>query len=99
MTHEIPKAVKTCCPSRGTSRTAHCIRWSVSIGFVRAFAALVLEQTQLIRELRLLQEHIGQLENEIKVMVHQAREGKILGSMGIGPMQVETIPERGKPVA
>lgn len=52
---------------------------------------LVLEQTQLIKELRLLQEHIAQLEDEIKVIVEQAREGKILGSLGIGPIQVATI--------
>jgi transposase len=52
---------------------------------------LVLEQTQLIRELRLLQEHIEQLEQEIKLIVEQAREGQILASMGIGPIQVATI--------
>lgn len=52
---------------------------------------LVLEQTQLIKELRLLQEHIGQLESEIKAIVEQAREGSILSSLGIGPIQVGTI--------
>lgn len=52
---------------------------------------LVLEQTQLIKELRLLQEHIAQLESEIKTIVDQAREGKILSSMGIGPIQAGTI--------
>jgi transposase len=52
---------------------------------------LVLEQTQLIQELRLLQEHIEQLEDEIKVIVAPAREGIILSSMGIGPIQVATI--------
>ncbi|GHO64462.1 hypothetical protein KSC_033540 [Ktedonobacter sp. SOSP1-52] len=52
---------------------------------------LVLEQTQLIKELRLHQEHIEQLEHEIKLIVEQAREGKILASMGIGPIQVATI--------
>ncbi|GHO60569.1 hypothetical protein KSB_90440 [Ktedonobacter robiniae] len=52
---------------------------------------LVLEQTQLIRELQLLQQHIEQLEQEIKTIVEQAREGKILASMGIGLIQVATI--------
>jgi len=48
---------------------------------------LVLEQSQLIRELRLLQEHIDQLEKEIRAIVEQAREGQILLSMGMGPIQ------------
>lgn len=52
---------------------------------------LVLEQTQLIKELRLLQEHIEQLENEIKIIVEQAREGLILGSLGLGPIQAATV--------
>lgn len=52
---------------------------------------LVLEQTQLIRELKVLQEHIGQLEREMKVIVEQAREGQILCSMGIGPIQAAAI--------
>jgi transposase len=51
----------------------------------------VLEQRQLMRELRLLQEHTEQLEQEIKLIVGQAREGKILASMGIGPIQAATI--------
>jgi hypothetical protein len=54
--------------------------------------ALVLEQTQLIRELRLLREHIDQLEAEIGAIVEQDREGQILLSMpGIGPMMAATI--------
>jgi transposase len=52
---------------------------------------LVLEQTQLIKELRLLQEHIERLENEIKIIVEQAREGLILGSLGLGPIQAATV--------
>ena len=52
---------------------------------------LVLEQTQLTRELRLLQEHIAQLESEITPIVAQAREGRILQSLGIGPTQTATI--------
>lgn len=53
---------------------------------------LVLEQTQLIRELWLLREHIDQLEAEIVAIVEQDREGQILLSMpGIGPMMAATI--------
>src|SRR5215831_12555647 len=51
---------------------------------------LVLEQGQLIKELRLLQAHSAQLEEEITAIVEQAREGKILSSMGIGPIQAGT---------
>lgn len=53
---------------------------------------LVLEQQQLIRELRLLQEHIEQLEQEIKQIVAQSREGRILTSIPpIGPIQAATL--------
>jgi transposase len=52
---------------------------------------LVLEQTQLTRELRLLQEHVAQLESEITTIVGLAREGRILQSLGIGPIQAATI--------
>ena len=53
--------------------------------------SLVLEQTQLIKELQLLQGHIKQLESEIQAIVQQAREGQILCSMGIGLIQAGTI--------
>jgi hypothetical protein len=33
---------------------------------------LILEQTQLMRELRLLQEHIAQLESEITLLPHSS---------------------------
>jgi transposase len=52
---------------------------------------LVLEQNQLVRELRMLQEHIQQLDTEIGKLIEQSREGKILRSMGIGPIQAATI--------
>ncbi len=52
---------------------------------------LVLEQSQLIKELKLLQEHIDQLETEIRTIVEQAREGQILRSMDIGHIQAATI--------
>jgi transposase len=52
---------------------------------------LLIEQTQLIRELRLLREHIAQLEKEIVAIVEQSREGQIVQSLGIGPIQAATI--------
>lgn len=52
---------------------------------------LVLEQSQLIREMNLLQGHIEELEKEIRTIVEQAREGQILASMGIGPIASGTI--------
>lgn len=53
---------------------------------------LVLEQGQLIKELRLLREHIDQLESEIVTIVDQAREGQILLSFpGFGPITAATI--------
>ena len=48
---------------------------------------LVVAQKQLIAELKLLEEHLVQLETEIIQIVEQSREGKILTSIpGIGPM-------------
>ena len=52
---------------------------------------LVLKQCQLIRELRLLQEHIQQLDTEIYKVVDQSGEGQILTSMGIGVIQAAAI--------
>jgi hypothetical protein len=52
---------------------------------------LVLEQSQLIREMKMLQGHIEELEKEIKAIVEQAREGQILASMGLGPIASGTI--------
>ena len=49
---------------------------------------LMLEQHQLIRELRLLHEHVQQLDAETRAVVARAREGPILTSIpGIGPIQ------------
>jgi Transposase IS116/IS110/IS902 family len=51
----------------------------------------VLEQTQLIKELGLLREHVEQLETEIVSIVEHAREGQILLSFpGIGPVMAAT---------
>jgi transposase len=53
---------------------------------------LTLEQSQLIKELRLLQEHTQQLETEIVQTVERSREGQILTSIpGIGSIQAATI--------
>jgi transposase len=53
---------------------------------------LALEQSQLIRELRLFQEHVQQLDTEILAVVAHAREGQILTSIpGIGPIQAAAI--------
>jgi transposase len=53
---------------------------------------LVLEQSQLIRELQLLQEHVQQLDSEIVKLVEQSREGQILISIPpIGPIQAAAI--------
>lgn len=53
--------------------------------------SLVLEQEQLIQELRLQSGHIQRLEQEISVIIEQAREGQILCSMGLGPIQAASI--------
>jgi transposase len=53
--------------------------------------SLLLEQNQLIQELKLLQEHMQQLDAEIGKTVEQSREGKILLSMGIGVNQAASI--------
>ena len=54
--------------------------------------ALVFEQTQLIRELQLLQEHIVQLEAQIEEVAASSREGRILASIpGIGPQMAAIL--------
>jgi transposase len=53
---------------------------------------LILEQGQLISELRLLHEHVEQLEAEIVSIVEHAREGQILQSIpGVGPIMAATM--------
>ncbi len=50
-------------------------------------SSLILEQEQLIAELRLLTAHVGRLEDEIAVILESSREGQILNSFpGIGPI-------------
>lgn len=53
---------------------------------------LLLEQSQLIRELRLMAEHIERLEQEITQIIARSREGRILTSIPpIGPIQAATL--------
>ena len=53
---------------------------------------LVLEQSLLIKELRLIQEHLEQLDSEIGLIVEHSREGQILTSIPpIGPIFAATI--------
>ena len=49
--------------------------------------ALLLEQKQLISELRMLNEHIEVLNAEIEQAIKNSREGQILLSFGIGNIQ------------
>jgi transposase len=64
---------------------------SIGVKEVARLRGLVLEQTQLIKELQLLQAHIQQLDNEIVGIVEQAREGQILLSFpGVGPIMAAT---------
>jgi transposase len=54
--------------------------------------ALVFEQQQLIAELRLLGEHLAQLEQNIVQIVEHSREGKILTSIpGIGSQAAASL--------
>jgi transposase len=65
---------------------------SIGVKEIARQRGLVLEQTQLIKELRLLREHVDQLESEIVSIVERAREGQILLSFpGIGPVMAATI--------
>lgn len=65
---------------------------SIGIKDVARLRSLVLEQSQLMKELRLLREHVEQLEGEIVRIVEQAREGQILLSFpGFGPITAATI--------
>ena len=65
---------------------------SIGVKDIARQRGLVLEQTQLIKELRLLREHVDQLESEIVSIVERAREGQILLSFpGIGPVMAATM--------
>jgi hypothetical protein len=65
---------------------------SIGTKDVNRQGSLVFEQTQLIKELRLIQEHIEQIDTEIQTIVEHSREGQILLSMQvIGVVQAAMI--------
>jgi transposase len=65
---------------------------SIGIKDANRQRGLVLEQSLLIKELRLIQHHLEQLEAEICQIVEQSREGQILMSIpGIGPLSAATL--------
>lgn len=65
---------------------------SIGIKDVTRQRGLVLEQGLLIRELRLMQTHLEQLEEEIYRIVERCREGKILLSIPpVTPLAAATI--------
>jgi transposase len=65
---------------------------SIGVKDVARLGGLVLEQGQLIKELRLLREHVEQLDSEIVNIVEHAREGQILLSFpGFGAITAATI--------
>ncbi len=80
-------AVIACRPSRGLPGKATLLRLqalaknSVGIKDPGRTHSLVFEQSQLICELRLLEQNLAQLDTEIARIVNSSREGKILTSL------------------
>jgi transposase len=65
---------------------------SIGVRHLGRQRGLILEQRQLIQELRLMQTHLGELDAEISHIVAQSREGRILLSIPpIGPIQAGTL--------
>lgn len=67
---------------------------ATSLGLRQAtrLSGLVLEQSQLIAELRLLTTHLDALESRITTLIESSREGQILLSFGcIGPLAAGAI--------
>lgn len=65
---------------------------TIGINDVDRLRGLKIEQELLIKELRMVQEHIERLDREITDIVKDSREGHILLSMPpIGPIQAATI--------
>lgn len=63
-------------------------RTSIGSKDVGRIRGLIVEQRQLIHELRLLQAHTQELETEIRQILAQSREGRIILSIpGIGPIE------------
>lgn len=78
---------RTCSVSDAKLRALRCLAaQSIGIKDAARVKGLVFEQKQLIAELKLLGEHLEQLEQEIVQVFEGSREGKILTSIpGIGP--------------
>ncbi len=73
-------------------RLQQLARETIGITNVDRLRGLKLEQELLIKELRLLQEHVERLDTEIADIVKNCREGQILLSIpSIGPVQAATI--------
>jgi transposase len=66
-------------------------RQSIGTKDLARLRGLIIEQEQLINELRLLQGHLQRLDDEIENIVTYSREGQILISMGIGPVSSASI--------
>jgi len=65
---------------------------SIGIKDIGRSRSLVFEQAQLIRELQLIREHMGQIDAETDRIVSTAREGRILMSLpGIGLVSAASI--------
>jgi transposase len=100
-----PHAIATASLTALIKERVYCHPSDAKLALLQQFAAqtigtkdvarqrcLLLEQKQVIKELKLLQEHIEELDSEICTIVQNSREGKILLSLGIiGPIQAAMI--------
>ena len=87
--------------ARGTTRSLTDVKllrvqelaaYSIGTKDPARLRGLVFEQTQLIAELTLIQQHLAQLDGEMMRIVAACREGQILTSIpGIGPTQAAAI--------
>jgi Transposase IS116/IS110/IS902 family len=65
---------------------------SIGVKDTALLRGLTFEQKQLIKELRVIQEHLEELETEMTQVIQQCREGKILTSIpGIGAVPAASI--------
>jgi transposase len=70
----------------------HLAKQSIGTKDVGRLKGLLIEQKQVIRELKVLQEHLNELDAEIGHVVEHSREGQILISIPpIGTIQAATI--------
>src|SRR5438034_9810056 len=73
-------------------RLQQLARTSIGIKDAGCLRGLVFEQNQLIKELKLIADHLEQLDAEICRGVEQSREGQILTSIPpLGPLQAAAI--------